>query len=681
MNHKTTFLLIFISMLPIRVISQIDTTPKGNQLEQTIESIAEYDDANIDNSIQLEHLTKYMEHPVNLNTATAKELEQLNMLDNTQIQNILNFRQKYGSFSTIYELSVIPGLNPEVIKSLSPFVSFTTPYDSLYAKGQKIFQRAMIRVRNTLPLSQGYSATAPDKPAAYPGLPLSITTRYDFEIAGKLAIGVLSDQDAGEEMFSKNNKTGFDHYSGYITWKGYKVVEQVTLGDYRLQFGQGVNYGAGSGMGKSTNVLGIMKSSQGVIPAVSSDENQYLRGVSTTLHHGKVSMMLFYSNKKRDANLYDDPLTGEKYFTSFQTSGYHRTISEMEDEKSVKEQIGGGYAEVRSDRLRVGGLWAFQHFDPPMNTGTLPYKTKSFVGYNNYNYGIDYQLALSKVQLFGELGRCKSGDFGGVQGLIWHATPIISYSVYYRHFDPGFTAFYGSSLTENSGNRNESGLYTGVMINPLPKIQISGYFDLYHFPWLTYSTDSPGNGNDLMGLIQWTPSRKLTLYMKGKFESKPQKVDDTVGIPSDLYEKNSSIRSHAEIIINNTWTLRYRLEYTYYTLEEIKENGFLAYQDIVYTPQSNLTVWFRYAYFHTEGYNSRIYSYENDLLYTFSIPEFHGIGHRIYLNIKWHPTTMITTYLKAGLTLHQGISSWGAGNDATSGNARTELRALLYLRF
>jgi hypothetical protein len=92
-------------------------------------------------------------------------------------------------------------------------------------------------------------------------------------------------------------------------------------------------------------------------------------------------------------------------------------------------------------------------------------------------------------------------------------------------------------------------------------------------------------------------------------------------------------------------------------------------------------MWFRYAYFNTDSYNSRIYTFENDLLYSFSIPEFHGRGHRLYLNLKWTPSSRVTAYLKGGLTIHNGVSSWGSGNDVTPGNKRTELRGLLYFRF
>ncbi len=61
----------------------------------------------------------------------------------------------------------------------------------------------------------------------------------------------------------------------------------------------------------------------------------------------------------------------------------------------------------------------------------------------------------------------------------------------------------------------------------------------------------------------------------------------------------------------------------------------MIFQDIQYSPRSfplNLSA--RIAWFNTESYSSRIYAYENDLLYTFSVPAF-GKGLRNYLNLKY----------------------------------------------
>ena len=681
MNRKSICLFLILQLSFSFCFAQIKEEEKEKQMEEEIESIAESDESEIDNSVILEDMATNSENPVNINTATADDLERLNILDFRQVQNIINYRKSYGNFVSVYELGAVEGFTPELINSLLPFVTFEMPSDSVSGIHKGWSSKAIMRVKSAFPESEGYRSQSAEKGAVYPGMPVSFYSRYHFDIPGKIEMGFIADNDAGEDFFTRSNKWGFDYYSGFIALKSKGLIRQLTIGDYLLRFGQGLNFGVGSSLGKSGNVLGIMKSGQGVRPSTSTDENRFFRGVAATLGKGPYKIVLFYSNKYRDANIISDPGISERYFTSFQSSGYHRTSSETEDEKSVNEQMAGIYGELRQSRFRVGAIFAYQRFSIPMDNGPSPYKKYSFSGDKNFNAGVDYQIALHNIQFFGEAGLSGNGKPGAVQGLIWHPHPQISWALYYRYFDPGFHTFYGSSLSESSGNRNESGVYTGLVLYPLTKVKLSCYVDIYHFPWLTYSTMAPGDGSDYMAQVDISFSRRFSCYLKGKVELKPQKISVGRGISADYDEMTTRLRIHAEYVVSQKLTLRTRAEYAGYALNDVNEKGFLFFQDLLYSPFRRLKMWFRYARFNTDGYNSRVYAFENDLLYSFSIPEFHGTGQRVYLNLKWSPALWITAYLKGGITIHDGASSWGSGYDTTSGNNRIELKGQLYLRF
>ena len=681
MNRMFKYLLLLALPFPQCAISQTKDNLRERQMEQVIESIAGSEDVDIDNAAQLEDMTTNAENPVNVNLASEDELTKLNFLDFNQIQNLISYRKKYGFFASTYELTAVEGFTPEIVTSLTPFITLELPSDSLFRARKKIRENLISRVKCSFPLAKGYRSASERKGAVYPGLPVSLYNRYHLEIPEKLELGLIADNDAGEQFFSGSNKWGFDYYSGFLTCKWKGIIRQITIGDFLFRSGQGVSLGGGMRLGKSANTLGILKFGQTIKPYTSTDENRFFRGISAILGNGPFKLALFYSNKSRDANVLKDQTTGNSYFTSLQTSGYHRTSSEIEDEKSVNEQVAGGYGELSLNRFRIGGLMVVQQFDIPMNTGTALYKAKSFSGSKNNNLSVDYQLAIAHLQLFGEAGLSRNGKAGAVQGLIWHAHPQLSLSAYFRSFDPGFHAFYGSSLTESSGNCNETGFYTGVMACPVPKVKIFGYVDIYHFPWLTYSTMAPSCGSDYLAQLEIAFSRKFSVSLKGKFESKPQKITVSKGIAADYDEMTTKLRIQTDYNLSKRLLLRTRFEYAGYNFAKDDEKGFLVFQDMVFEPSQKVKIWLRYAWFNTDGYNSRIYSYENDLLYTFSIPEFHGNGQRIYLNLRWSPSSRITAYLKVGCTIHNGESSWGSGNDITAGNQRTELKGLLNWRF
>jgi hypothetical protein len=673
--------LIALTIFCIPANAQTLNEEKDRQIELIIESMAQSLSGDDDSPLLLDDLTRYAENPLNINTASAEELERLNLLTYNQIRNILDYRLKYGSILSNYELNAVDGLTTETIKSLAPFISFEQPEDSSGIKNKRISQRLILRGKTSFPLARGYSSVSENKPAVYTGPPVGLYSRYNLEIPGKLEAGFIADHDAGEEFFKGSNHSGFDYYSGFISWQGKSFLRQVTVGDYYLLFGQGLTYWSGSGLGKSGDVMNIMRTGQGARPNTSTDENLYLRGIAAVLGQGPLKLMLFYSNKNRDANLVIDKITGETQFTSLKTEGYHRTAAEIHDEKVLNEQDAGIVGELRLEKFRLGVLYSCQHFGLNMITGTSAYKAKSFAGNENTNLGVDYQLGFRHIQLFGEAGISGNSKPAIAQGLIWRAHPQFGLAFYYRYFDPGFHAFYGNPLSEGSEGRNERGIYTGVEIYPFAKIKISGYVDFYHFPWLTYSTLKPENGRDILGQIDFKFSDKLNFYLRGKFETKPQKTNAEANNPGDYNETVNKLRLHSDWRLTDKILLKNRIEFTMYSFNNLKENGFLFYQDLGLSPSQKLNIWFRYAWFNTDGYNSRIYTWENDLPYTFSIPEFHGKGQRIYLNLKWQPAKYLTTYIKAGYTLHGDTPSWGSGNDLTCGASRSDLRAELCLRF
>lgn len=61
--------------------------------------------------------------PVNLNTATAEQLDTLDGVGPTTAQKILAFRQQHGGFSSVNDLTQIPGIGPKKLAALKTQVT------------------------------------------------------------------------------------------------------------------------------------------------------------------------------------------------------------------------------------------------------------------------------------------------------------------------------------------------------------------------------------------------------------------------------------------------------------------------------------------------------------------------------------------------------------------------------
>ncbi|HPR29316.1 MAG TPA: hypothetical protein PLI03_08215, partial [Chitinophagales bacterium] len=128
-------------------------------------------------------------------------------------------------------------------------------------------------------------------------------------------------------------------------------------------------------------------------------------------------------------------------------------------------------------------------------------------------------------------------------------------------------------------------------------------------------------------------------------------------------------------------TLRNRIEWSQYGQDGgTTENGYLLYQDVVYKPwELPFSLACRYTLFSTDTYNTRIYAYENDLLYAYSIANIYGEGQRVYAMVQYSPTGWLDTWIKYGQTVYTDRDTIGSGNEAIEGNRRSELR--LQVRF
>jgi len=101
-----SILILFLSFGSLGAYAQ-NTEVSKEQIERSIEELTSRVDAELDYSELVDHFTNLARNPININTATAEDLEELMFLDNTQIAALLDFRRKNGDFTSFYELKNI----------------------------------------------------------------------------------------------------------------------------------------------------------------------------------------------------------------------------------------------------------------------------------------------------------------------------------------------------------------------------------------------------------------------------------------------------------------------------------------------------------------------------------------------------------------------------------------------
>ena len=87
------------------------------------EQISEESETEIDFTNFFDDLMALSENPINLNSTNKEELDKLQFLSDTQVDNILYYLYKSAPMQTIYELLLIEGLDMTDIRRMLPFVS------------------------------------------------------------------------------------------------------------------------------------------------------------------------------------------------------------------------------------------------------------------------------------------------------------------------------------------------------------------------------------------------------------------------------------------------------------------------------------------------------------------------------------------------------------------------------
>ena len=77
-----------------------------------------------------ELLCQLADHPININTATKEDLEQLPFLNNQQIEDIMEYLYRYHSLQSVGELYMIPSLGNAYARLLSYFITIGKPNET-----------------------------------------------------------------------------------------------------------------------------------------------------------------------------------------------------------------------------------------------------------------------------------------------------------------------------------------------------------------------------------------------------------------------------------------------------------------------------------------------------------------------------------------------------------------------
>lgn len=681
-------LVVFIGIFT-GLYAQEEAQKKEKELQQFLERYLEEADEQFDYSAFLDEILVFYETRPSINHLDEMTLRELPFLDELEIGAILDYRSRYGTIYSLNELLAIPNLDRRNAFLLMKLLTLRIEEDAESIPLKNYFKYArgdvFLRGREVLEDQRGYliadTATGPHN--GYLGSPLNLFTRVNFRYGNKMSFGFTADKKAGEQFFNGAQRNGFDFYSFHFYLSNRNNLKALAIGDYQLQFGQGLVLWNGFAFNKTPDAFNIVKRGRGVRPYRSVNPDMFFRGAAATYQLGRFQTTFFYSNVRKGGNLQDGEEVENPFFSSIGTGGFHRTALEVGRRNVLREEVFGGHVSWQKGQLQLGGTFLSGYLSQPLQRPDRLYNQFEFSGQSLMNAAIDYRYNRGNFAIFGEGGWGDNGVLAGLHGFLFKVHSKLKIGALHRHYPRNFHSLWGNAFREGSRPINEQGTYLTLITNPFKYWQVKAYFDHFRFPWLRFRVDAPSSGYDFFTEVFYQRRRSHHFYLRYRIKTRSYNFSENNEVYHRVIpESIHRLRFHFDYKLSESLTLKNRMEWSYFDSERTGgTSGLMLYQDVVWKPNSQWAFYARYAVFDTEDFYTRIYAYENDVLYAFSIPFMMGQGSRYYLMTKYRFSRKLDLWLRWARFDYFGQETVGSGLEMIEGNTRTEVKAQIRWRF
>ncbi|MCK4306754.1 helix-hairpin-helix domain-containing protein [candidate division WOR-3 bacterium] len=560
----------------------------------------------------IDELGKLEQHPIQLNKAKKENFLRIYWISPELAKSIIETRNKIGGFKKVEDLNKVLGLTDETLELIKPYVTVGAIH-----KSPLLFE-LRARVKESFPRESGKLG---DPWKTYERLKL----RYR-NLSGVL----LLEKDYYEESYG-------DFITGGIMLQLNKRFPKFVLGDYKLEFGEGLLFGYPPLI--TFKNQGMIKSRErGIRLYTNAGENTYLRGLALESRISSQGKNFIFCSR----TLLDGKVEDGEVFIYYDYESDHSTESGLDKRDRIREELLGTRFEW-SGMIKLGVTgYKNSHFLNPEGTKLGTHKL----------FGADFSYKLAKTQWFGELGRCDtswrlsspflcklnhhcSTEWAWVTGVEYKRGKL-KLGALSRYYPSHFYVFHSSPWADRSvttGGLAEKGnyLYIGYKISKSTKF--SGYFDVFTRLPKIYSQELPEQGVKYSSEIEHKFTKQFSITSRYSFKS--------LGI-----SRSNQFRLQADIGVKNI-DMRVRGEKGY---ETDGREGELLYGDINFKFLRNLSVSTRLILFDSNLSKFKLYEYERDLPGLMTNRVIAGKGSRAYFIIKGRVASICELGLKYEIT-------------------------------
>ncbi len=662
-SFSKIFLCFFC--LSFSINAQIDTSVII--LEDAADDFLDDSQDQRDGSSPINYIELLLSNPININYASAIELQYIPYIDSKTARTIIKQRETYGYFFSKKELYSIKEIPIDLITKILPFLKIgeelkDTPENKkseFFYSGIRRNVKVNYRSRFIYDLQQRQGF----KDGSYKGSPLLTYSRLKVKLGKNISSGILIQKDAGEISL-------IDFLSFFLEIKNFSIFDNITLGDYQLHFGNGLTFSGGYGNSKGSNAI-LLSATKYFLstPKNSSAENNFYRGITLSSTINNFHLSSFVSINKLDAVI--DLESNE--IVSNPVSGYHRTINEIASKNKSSETLyGASLGYDLTANINTACLFYHSYFSNAI-AQTTTNKSGSDFNYFSFFTKFDFEDFNLNAEAASDINHISF--FGYVT---FDASKHLTLVSSIRNYPFNYFNLHGAGFGEKSNScSNETGYYTGLRWRTDFGV-INFYFDQFYYPHLSTNVPLSSSGNEFLFDISSHLAKHINLRLKLKREIKETSAE-IVNLRRVITGLKYSSKIDLTINITNSLKIKDIFDYNNYYLKmtNLREDGFLFSQAIYYSSRSNLNIQSRICIYKSYSINSAIYEYENDLPGYLTGNIFIGEGMRWFFIFSYEVLKSFNISLKYSETIKPKDKAISSGDAKIDGNLDNRLEVQL----
>jgi len=337
-----------------------------------------------------------------------------------------------------------------------------------------------------------------------------------YKLPGLFSLSLNVDKDPGEVLYRKSGPyKGLEFLSGHVSVHNIGHINDLVLGDFVLQVGEGLVMGSGIGIGKSANVMSIKRGGSYIRPYRGINEFLFHRGAASSVSFGKFKLNLAYAINQLDAAISRDTLVSDESFTSVDLDGLHRTETELKKKGQLQRNLMHGGLSYNGKKGVIGASYTGFRYSSDLSKSAKLYAFHRPIGRSLDYVNIYQNHVIGNVLLFSEWAYSPTNNsYALAAGMLTSIAPKVDLGLHYRDASNGYLSPNSTAFAATSNP--EQGLYFSTKINFSKKYKLSVYKDIFKNKWLSFGKSDLYISDDLLVQLDISPNKKTQFYLRGR---------------------------------------------------------------------------------------------------------------------------------------------------------------------